>query len=505
MQHRGSLVSTSLVLALVACGCPASPATTTEATDTQGSTSSSSSGTSSSTDAPTSTSSGADPSSTTAASAPTDATSDSSTGEPAMTIYDVQQGKFAQNTVVTIKGVVVTSPIHVKAGKGTVFVEEVAGGEYSGIALELGEDVLAGLDAPPGAVVDFTGTYSESFGNSQIAVLAPGDITVVGTDTVPAPAVVLAADISTGGAKAEHYEGVLVQIQDALVTKPAADVGQFEVEGGARVSDFFLFDQGISPKPMAGQIYASITGPLLTSYDELQIAPRSLDDLDDGGGDSTTGDSTTGDTGTTGDTTTGDTTTGEPPEGIYAIQQGGYNIGDVVILQGVVATTGLTYQKNGFFVQDPAGGPYSGLFVFIKKGAIVVTPGDVLTIAGTYEEYFDLSELVVPDVASIEKTGVAPVPAPALVAAADIGTGGAKSEQYEGVLVKVQGVKVSAPVDGNNEFIVDDVLRVDDQFFAPANWPKPAIGASYTAITGPLTFSSANFKLAPRSANDLVK
>ena len=486
MQHRGSLVSTSLVLALVACGCPASPATTTEATDTQASTSSSSSGTSSSTDAPTSTSSGADPSSTTT---PTGATGDSSTGEPAaMTIYDVQQGKFAQNTVVTIKGVVVTSPIHVKAGKGTVFVEEVAGGEYSGIALELGEDVLAALDAPPGSVVDFTGTYSEFFGNSQIAVLAPGDITVVGTDAVPAPAVVLAADVSTGGAKAENYEGVLVQIEDALVTK-LVDVGLFEVEGGARVSDFFLFDLGLSPKPKAGQIYASITGPLLTSYDELQIAPRSLDDLDDGGG----------------DTTTGDSTTGEPPEGIYAIQQGGYNIGDVVILQGVVATTGLTYKKDGFFVQDPAGGPYSGLFVFIKKGAIVVTPGDVLTIAGTYEEYFDLSELVVPDVASIEKTGTAPVPAPALVAAADIGTGGPKSEQYESVLVKVEGVKVSAPVDGNNEFIVDGVLRVDDQFFAPANWPKPAIGASYTAITGPLTFSSANFKLAPRSANDLVK
>jgi len=177
----------------------------------------------------------------------------------------------------------------------------------------------------------------------------------------------------------------------------------------------------------------------------------------------------------------------------------------VVILEGVVATTGLTYKKDGFFVQDPAGGPYSGLFVFIKKGAIVVTPGDVLTIAGTYEEYFDLSELVVPDVASIEKTGTAPVPAPALVAAADIGTGGPKSEQYESVLVKVEGVKVSAPVDGNNEFIVDGVLRVDDQFFAPANWPKPAIGASYTAITGPLAFSAANFKLAPRSANDLVK
>jgi len=503
MQHRGSLVSSSLVLALIACGCSTSPATTTAATDTGSSTSStsspaSSSGTSSATDAPTSTDA-----STSSTGAPTSTTGDSSTGDPAITIYDVQQGKFAQKSVVTIKGVVVTSPIREKAGKGIVFVEEVAGGEYSGIALELDATVLAALDAPPGSVVDFTGTYSEAFGNSQIAVQGPADITVIGTDTVPAPAVVLAADVSTGGAKAEPYEGVLVQIHDALVTIPAADVGQFEVEGGARVSDFFLYDLGLSPKPKAGQIYPSITGPLLTVYDELQIAPRSLEDLDDGEA-NTTGDDTTGD-GTTGDTTTGDTTTGEPPEGIYAVQQGAYNVGDLVVLEGVVATSGPTIKKDGFFIQEPGGGPYSGIFVFVKKGAIAVQPGDVLTIAGTYEEYFDLSEIVVPDVSAITKTDTAPVPAPAILDPADIGTGGPKSEQYEGVLVKVEGVQVTAAVDVNNEFIVDGVLRVDDLFFTLANWPKPAVGAPYTAITGPLTFSTANFKLVPRSANDLVK
>ncbi|MBA3550186.1 MAG: hypothetical protein H0T76_27230 [Nannocystis sp.] len=503
MQHRGSLVSSSLVLALVVCGCPASPATTTEATDTQA-TSSTSTGpgsTSTGTDAPTGTST-----STGSTGTPTEATSsDSTTGDPAaMTIYDVQQGKFTPGTVVTLKGVVVTSPIRVKGEKGIVFVEEVAGGEFSGIALELDATVIAALDAPPGSVVDFTGTYKEVFGNSQISVLAPADITVVGNDVIPAPAVVLAADVSTGGAKAENYEGVLVQIEDATVTK-LVDVG-FEVEGGAHVSDFFL---GLAPKPKPGQIYPSITGPLLYIYDGFQIAPRSLDDLDDGigdtTGDSTTGDSTTGDS-TTGDSTTGDSTTGEPPVGIYAMQQGEYDLGDLVILDGVIATTGLILNKSGFYIEEPAGGPYSGIFVFVKNNAgLAVAPGDVLSLAGTYTEFKGLSELAVPSAASIEKTGNAAVPAPALVTTAEVGTGGAKSEAYEGVLITVQGVTVSAPVDAMNEFIVDGLLRIDDQFFTVANFPKPAIGAIYTSITGPLNSVDDIFKLEPRNANDLVK
>jgi predicted extracellular nuclease len=425
-----------------------------------------------------------------------------------MTIYDVQQGKFAPKSVVTIKGVVVTSPIHLKAGKGFVFVEEVAGGEYSGITLELDASVLAAVDTAPGSVIDFTGTYTEFYGNSQIAVLAPGDITVVGTDAIPEPAVVLAADIATGGAKAENYEGVLVQIQEALVTTPNVALGQFEVEGGARVSDYFLFDLGQTPKPQQGQVYASITGPLLTDNDSALIVPRSLDDLDDGSGD-TTGGSSTGDTtdgSTTGSSsTTSDSTTGEPPTGIYAVQQGFYNPGDVVILEGVIATSGLTFNKLGFFVQEPAGGPYSGIFIFNNKAVFNVAPGDVLTIAGTYQEFNELSELSVPGAANIMKTGTAPVPAPVLVTSAEIGTGGALSEQYESVLVKIQNAKVSAPVDANNEFVVDNVLHVDDLFFAAANWPKPMIGDVYTSIVGPLNFGAANFKLVPRTANDLVK
>ncbi len=507
MQHRGSLVSTSSVLALLACACPASPAATTDPTETTttAATSATTTGTSST---GTSTSTGADTSTGTPTS--TGTTGETTTGGPAaMTIYDVQQGKFPQESVVTIKGVVVTSPIHLASGRGTVFVEEAAGGEYSGIALDLDPSVAA-LDLAPGSVLDFTGTYTEFYGNSQITIAAPGDLTIVDTAAIPEPAIVAAADIRTDGVLAENYEGVLVQIQDAVVSVPNVDLGQFEVEGGARISDFFLFALGQTPKPTMGQVYASITGPLLFDDKQFLLVPRSLDDLDDGSGD-TTGDTTTGDT-TTGDTTTGDTstttgtsTTGEPPVGIYAVQQGIYNLGDLVVLEGVIATSGPTLNKKGFFVQEPDGGPFSGIFIFNTKDQFNVSAGDVLTIAGTYTEFNGLSELSVPGAANVTKTGTAPVPAPVLVTSAEVATGGLKSEDYEGVLLQIQNAKVTAPVDGANEFIVDTVLRIDDLFFAPANWPKPQIGDAYTSIVGPLTFTNNNFKLVPRSAIDLVK
>jgi predicted extracellular nuclease len=495
MQHRGLTVLPTLALAFAACN-NLTPATTEETTEAPAS-STGTTGTGTGTDAtsdepttdePTTQTPTGDPS-TDPSGDPTGQTTD--VGED-VSIYDVQGGKIAAGTVVTIKGVVVTSPVKLKDSKGTLFVEEPAGGEYSGIAVYMYDEVTAALDAPPGSVVDITATYEEFFDNSQLVVMAVGDIEVVGTDTIPAPAVVQAADIATGGAKAENYEGVLVQIDDATVTDPAIDIGQFEVEGGARVSDYFLFDLGMSPKPAAGDIYPSIVGPLLYSFDQFQIAPRSLVDL---GGDPV--DTTTGDT----DTTTG----GGETDTIYDLQMGKIKVLDPVKVEGVIATSGLTFKKDGFFVQDPMGGEYSGVFVYVGANAVTVAPGDVLTISGTADEFFTFTELKVAAAKDIVKTGTAPVPEPVVVAAADIATGGAEAEPYEGVLVQVTAPKVTTAIDMNGEFIVDGKLRVDDLFFVKADWVNPKVGDAYASITGPLAFNFDNSKLSPRTPADLVK
>ena len=499
MQHRGLTAPTLLVL--LAAGCnnltPATTDTTTDTTDSA----SSGTGTGTATDTTVTPTTMETPTTSGPTSSPTsDETIDPSGltgptttgGGEDVTIFDVQGGKIAEDAVVTIKGVIVTSPTKVKDGKGTMFVEEPEGGEFSGIAVFMYDEVTAALDAPPGSVVDITATYQEFFGNSQLVVMAVDDITVTGTDTIPAPAVVAAADIATGGGKTENYEGVLVQIADAVVTVPGVDIGKFEVEGGAWVSDYFLFDLGQSPKPNVGDTYASITGPLLLSFDKYQIAPRSLEDLGGEPQDTTTGD-------------TGDTTTGGEGDTIYDLQMGKFQLDDPVTVEGVVVTSGLTFKKDGFFVQDPKGGEYSGVFVYVNKAVVNVAPGDVLTIKGTYDEFFDYTELKVAAAGDIMKTGTAPVPAPELVTSADVATGGPKAENYEGVLVTVMNAKVTTAVDMNGEFIVDGKLRVDDLFFAKVDWVAPKVNDIYTSITGPLAYGFDQFKVSPRTAADLMK
>ena len=114
-------------------------------------------------------------------------------------------------------------------------------------------------------------------------------------------------------------------------------------------------------------------------------------------------------------------------------------------------------------------------------------------------------------------TGTGTVPAPSVVAPADIATTvvdpndatknthGPKAEAYEGCLVTVEDVTVTAPVVDFGEFTVTGGLTVDDLFFVPNPGPNPAMDDAYTSITGLLSYSFSVFKLEPRTADDLVK
>jgi hypothetical protein len=189
--------------------------------------------------------------------------------------------------------------------------------------------------------------------------MAVADFTVVGEGDLPPPALVASAAVATGSPDAEQWEGVVVRLTDAEVTN-TTDVGpgKFQVDDAAIISDYFIYPEN-SFNAQVGQVYAAITGPLLYSFNEFQVCPRTLSDLSDGG------DTDTTDTETT-DPTDTDTSTGDDKVTIYDIQQGKFNLQDIVTVEGVVATSGLTFKKDGFFVQDPMGGEYSGIFVYIN-------------------------------------------------------------------------------------------------------------------------------------------
>jgi len=422
------------------------------------------------------------------------------------TIYKIQQGEVPEMTLVDLKDLVVTSPIYYdKKSNGNFFVSEAAGGPFSGILVYAYADVIAELDADGklpavGDKIDLRAIYTEFFDYSELTLGAGADMTITGAGTVPAPTTVTAADVATGGPKAEDFEGCLIQIAGAKVTAPVADFGEFEVDGVLKVDDLFYLPAP-GPKPPADTVFTNLVGQLTYGFDEFKLAPRTCADYQ--GWDECT--------------EPVDTTTGaNVPSTIYEVQMGTVPDKTYVDLKDVVVTSPYftdSKDNGGFFIAEQAGGEYSGIqvYVFADVSAELATMnkqpklGDVLTISGQYTEFFEYSEITLSKADNLTITGTGTVPDAAVVAPADIATGGSKSEPYEGVLVAVEDVTVSKPVVDFGEFEVTGGLVVDDLFFAPDPGPNPAMGDVYTRITGLLSYSFAVFKLEPRTLDDLQK
>lgn len=405
-------------------------------------------------------------------------------GDGDVTIQALQQGEVGEGMLVTLAGVIVTSPVN--AEEGLAFVEEPGGGEYSGIALYMWSEVVDGTALQPGDVVNITGEYTEFFGLSQLVVKDVGDITVVGTDALPGPDIVTAEQIARDNPEAEPWEGVRVQVVDARIAEANDGFGQYLLDGGALVGNAF-----VDPLPQVqnGGVFSSVTGPLYYSFEEFKLQPTSPADL----------------AGYQSPVPLEDTA-------IFDIQSDLISVGTIVKLEGVIATSGLTWSDTPeatFFVQEPDGGARSGIQVFVSDTAgLSIAPGDELTIVGTYDEYFEMSQVEVANASAVMKTGSGTAPEPELIAEpATIATGGAAAEDYESVLVRVENVVVTDvnpdEPDEFNEFAVTGDLRIDDVFFDMDDWTKPELGASFASITGPLIYDFQNFKLVPRSAADL--
>jgi hypothetical protein len=215
---------------------------------------------------------------------PDPTTAGPTSGDDGVTVHDIQMGTIAEQTIVELSGVVVTSPVSISnKGDGTFYIAEPPGGEYSGIEVFVIPDVVTVLTAEdklpkPGDVLDLTAQYAEFYDNSQLILLYADDLDITGTGAVPEPANVAAADIATLGAKAESYEGCLVQVEGATVTTPVEQYGEFEVDDALIVDDlFFLPNPG--PKPPVGTQFTALVGLLAYHFDESKLSPRACDDL----------------------------------------------------------------------------------------------------------------------------------------------------------------------------------------------------------------------------------
>jgi cytosine/adenosine deaminase-related metal-dependent hydrolase len=162
-----------------------------------------------------------------------------------------------------------------------------------------------------------------------------------------------------------------------------------------------------------------------------------------------------------------------------------------------------TGNARGFVVSDGIA-PFSGIFVFTGKRPPGVLLGEELEVAGRLDVYQGSDELVAARILERAPGGAVE---PVVVTASDVGDGGALSEAYEAMLVRVENVAVTnenpdAPAD-YDELLLDGLLRVDD-LFAPALDNDVPRGARFRSITGVLGRSFGHPKLWPRAASDLV-
>ncbi len=143
-------------------------------------------------------------------------------------------------------------------------------------------------------------------------------------------------------------------------------------------------------------------------------------------------------------------------------------VGQVVEVTGVVSSAfGSVAGSRTFYIQDPAGGPCSGVMVYVPTtvGDPTIALGDSVTIIADVLEYFGNTELQVNDLANIIVHGNVGEPAPTVIVAGILDTTATSSfigsqpdtaEVYEGVLVEVSGVVADTNVDAQGDWTLTD-------------------------------------------------
>ena len=185
--------------------------------------------------------------------------------------------------------------------------------------------------------------------------------------------------------------------------------------------------------------------------------------------------------------------------------------GQEVTINGVVTAEFWGSDQYRYMHVQDAEGPWNGIVCFEydgwhdfawvdDNGSSVPGPaeGDQVTLSGTVEEYYNLTEL------NNITSGIVHGPAdemisPSVISVSDIG------EAYEGCLIEVNDVSVSDPdlgygewefTDGTNAALCDDKW---DYFY------YPEMDQELAAIVGVLDYNYSNYKLQPRLARDVVE
>jgi hypothetical protein len=373
----------------------------------------------------------------------------------AITIRDIQQGEVGAGTTVALHDVVLTSGF--TAARQGFFVQDEGGGPQSGIYVYTAGP-LDSYEPASGDQVDLTATVEQDDDLTGLSVAHDGTIHVTGTGEP------VANVLGQGGVTDwEPWEGCLVTLPDQSVASGVNAFGEAVLSAGVFIDNLFI-DFVVS----SGDVLGSVTGPIFSSDGTYRIEPRDSSDIETSG--------------------TVDTVS------VHDVQDGSVPTGNPARVDGVVACSGLTLDGTGFYVQDPGGGAYSGVFVYLRDGMeVAVFEGAIADILGTVQEQSDLTVLsarfddvlLTGDTAACQPFVLDAVPT-------DL-------EPFEGVAIGLGDLQVAASgEDGRVE--TNWGIDLDPALFSFHLFP----GQSFSMVYGLLTSSDGRWALCPRSETDFV-
>ncbi len=388
----------------------------------------------------------------------------------AITIAEIQQGGLKgayriENAVATSEAI---------RGGDAFYVQDEGGGPWSGIYVYTYDGIAGTLDIQPGDRFNLEASVSEYYGLTELVISSSDAIQPAGESEPVVDAIDPAAVDDW-----EVWESCLVSTGPVEAAAGPDGFGQTALVGTDLYIDDDIYDytDGVS----TGATWTNVTG-LIGQYEDSaagetswKVFPRYESDLEG-------------------------FSEGEPlpdPETVSVadIQTGAVAEGSAVTIEGALVTSALG--GSGFFVQDPGGGAYSGIYVFAgDTSSLSLSVGDEVTIVGDYTEYYDLSEISLDEV-TVTGTG--------LSVTADVISDVDDWEPWEGCLVTVSDVSAEGEPNEYGKAPLDNGLMLDDAVWAYYETIAVTAGASWSSITGAVGYDFSEWTLNPSSAADFVE
>lgn len=190
---------------------------------------------------------------------------------------------------------------------------------------------------------------------------------------------------------------------------------------------------------------------------------------------------------------------------VFVVRTGGIPAGTLVELDELVVTSPVAVEDGEYlvFVQSPEGGENSAITVR-SSAPLQLEVGDAVRVIGRVATNLSYEQIVLEGaVADVVVEGTATLPPPVTLPLSALLAPGDAPQPYESALVRIESATVTDPEVCSGEFALSAEVRVDDLFLG-GNAPSPSVGATYSAIMGPLRFTEDAFDVAPRSLADLV-